>query len=121
MRGPLDRLRGEQRGQASVEIALLAPLLLVVGLALAQVLAARAAGELADHAAAAGAMALLQERDPLVAARAAVPDWPRRRMSVRVDGRRVRVRLRPRVLVPGLGDALQTTAEADAGPRGERS
>ena len=85
-------------------------------LAAAQLLAAGAAGELADHAAEAAAVALLQGADPKAAARDAVPGWSRERMSVRVDGRRVRVRLRPPSPIPALADLLEASREADAGP-----
>ncbi len=106
-----------ESGQASVELVALAPLLLAVVLAVAQLLAAGAARELADHAAEAGAVALLQGTDPAQAARDAVPGWSRGRVDVRIDGRRVRVRLRPRALVPGLAGMLESTGEAHAGPR----
>ena len=72
-----------ERGQAAVEFALLAPLLVVVALAVAQLLAAGAASALAGHAAEAGAVALLQGGDPVTAARSALPGWSRRRVVVR--------------------------------------
>ena len=103
-------------GQASIEIAVLAPLLVVVVLAAAQLLAAGAAAALADHAAEAAAIALLQGADPTAAARAAVPGWSRRRIAVKVEGRRVRVRLRPPAPISALGGLLQASREADAGP-----
>ncbi len=103
-------------GQASVELVALAPLLVIVVLAAAQVLAAGAARELADHAAEAGAVALLQGTDAKAAARDAVPGWSRGRLAVRVDGRRVRVRLRPRAFLPTLGGMLEASGDADAGP-----
>lgn len=103
-------------GQASVELVALAPFVVVAVLAAAQLLAAGAARELADHAAEAGAVALLQDADPRRAAREAVPGWSRGRLHVRVDARRVRVRLRPRTFLPGLATLLETTGEADAGP-----
>ena len=109
-------MTGRESGQASVELVALAPLLVLVALAAAQLLAAGAASELADHAAGAAAFALLQGGDPAVAARDAVPGWSRRDMSVRVDGRRVTVRLRPPSLVPGLARTLEATGVADAGP-----
>jgi hypothetical protein len=112
--------RNRESGQASVELVVLAPLLVVVAFAAAQVLAAGAAAELADHAAEAGAVALLQDRDAAAAAREAVPGWSRRRMSVRVIGRRVRVLLRPVSPLPGLADLLEARGEADAGPREPR-
>lgn len=109
--------RGSTRcGQASVELVVLAPLLVAVVLAVAQLLAAGAASELAVHASQAGATALLQGEDPKAAARDAVPRWSRKRMDVTVRGRSVRVRLRPPSPIPGMGDMLAVTRQADAGP-----
>jgi hypothetical protein len=112
--------RRRESGQASVELVVLAPLLVVVAFAAAQVLAAGAAAELADHAAEAGAVALLQDRDAAAAARESVPGWSRKRMSVRVIGRRVRVVLRPVSPLHGLASLLEARGEADAGPREPR-
>jgi hypothetical protein len=106
-----------ESGQASIELVAVAPLLLAVVLAMAQLLAAGAAHELADHAAEAGAIALLQHTDPAAAAREAVPGWSRGRVDVRVEDRRVRVRLRPRSFLPRLAELLEATGEAHAGPR----
>ena len=64
-------------GQASIELLALAPLLLIVAFAAAQVLAALACREYAAHGAHAGAVALLQGGDPVQAARAALPGWSR--------------------------------------------
>jgi hypothetical protein len=105
-----------QSGQASIELVALAPLMIVIVVAIAQLLAAGAAHELADHAAEAGAIALLQGADPAAAARDAVPGWSHGRLDVSVDGRRVRVRLRPRALLPALAEMLEATGAADAGP-----
>jgi len=110
------RANASQCGQASVELVVLAPLLVAVVLAVAQLLAAGAASELAVHASQAGATALLQGEDPKAAARAAVPRWSRKRMNVAVHGRSVRVRLRPPSPIPGLGDLLTASGRADAGP-----
>ena len=104
-------------GQASVELVALAPMLLAAVLAVSQLLAAGAAQELADHAAEAGAVALLQRTDAAAAARDAVPGWSRGRVDVRVQDRHVRVRVRPRSFLPGLAQLLEATGEADAGPR----
>jgi nitrogen fixation protein FixH len=109
------RARGE-RGQASVELVAFLPLVVAVVLAVAQLLAGGAARELAGHAAEAGAVALLQGADAEAAAREAVPGWSRGRLRVRVEERRVQVRLRPRAFVPGLAGLLETTGAADAGP-----
>jgi len=105
-----------QAGQASVELVALGPLLVIVVLAAAQLLAAGAAGELADHAAEAAAIAILQGADPAAAARGAVPGWSRGRMSVSVAGRRVHVRIRPRAPISALARMLEAHATADAGP-----
>jgi hypothetical protein len=104
------------RGQASVEVVALLPLLVGVALAVVALLAAGQARELAGHAAAAGAIAVLQGGDVEQAARDAAPSLPASRMRVQVVGRRVRVRVRPR---PPLGigaSLLEATAVADAGP-----
>ena len=105
-----------ESGQATIELVALLPLLVVVGLAAAQLLAAGAARELAGNAAEAGAAAMLQGGDPGDAARAALPGWSRDRAVLRVDGRRVHVRLGPRTVLPGLASRLTATAVADAGP-----
>jgi len=113
---PVHRALRRDCGQASVELVALAPMLLAAVLAVAQLLAAGAARELADHAAEAGAVALLQDADPALAARDAVPGWSRGRVDVSVKERRVRVRLRPRSFLPALGELLEATGEAHAGP-----
>jgi hypothetical protein len=107
---------GAERGQAAVELVALLPLLAAVALGALQALAAGAAFELAGHAAHSGAVALAEGRDGAAAARAAVPGWSRGRIAVTVRGSRVRVRLTPPALVPGLGSRLAATATADAGP-----
>lgn len=110
------RLRGEH-GQSAVETVFVLPLLVAVALAIGHVLAAGLAHELAGHAAEAGAIATLQGGDPAEAARRAVPEWARERLSVKVDDRRVRVRLEPLAAIPGVADRLASTAVADAGAR----
>lgn len=107
--------RGEG-GQAIVEVVALAPLIAALALGILQALSAGVAAELADHAAESGAIALAQGRDGAAAARAAVPGWTRGGLRVEVRGSRVRVRLVPPSLVPGLGERLASTATADAGP-----
>lgn len=113
----MGRRFAREAGQASIELVVVAPLVLAAVLALAQLLAAGAARELADHAAEAGAIAVLQGTDPAGAARDAVPGWSRGRVDVRVQDRRVRVRLRPRSFLPKLAEMLEATGEAHAGPR----
>jgi hypothetical protein len=115
------RARKSELGQAAVEMVAMLPLLATVGLAIGHVLAAEASRELAGHAAQAAATAVGRGDDAAGAARAALPEWSHDRVDVRVDGRRVRVRLEPPAVVPALGDALATTARADAGPPAENS
>jgi hypothetical protein len=105
------------RGQAAVELVGMLPLLAVAGVAVLQLLAAGAAHEYAGHAAEAGAIALADGRDAKEAARDALPGWSRRRLDVRIDGRRVGVRLRPPSAIRSVGDLLAAEATADAGPR----
>jgi hypothetical protein len=105
-----------ERGQASVEVVGMLPLLALAGMAVLQLLAAGAAQEYAGHAAEAGAIALGQGHDARDAARDAIPGWSRRRLTVGVDGRRVSVRLRPPAILHAVGDLLAAEATADAGP-----
>jgi hypothetical protein len=107
-------------GQASVELVGLLPLLVGVAFGAMQLLAAGAAHEVADAAAEAGAVALLQRRDPREAARASLPGWSRARASVAVSGRRVRVRVVPRGPIAALTRPLAADATADAGPEAAR-
>lgn len=105
------------RGQAGVELVALLPLLVLAALLVGQLLAAGRCRELAGHAATAGATALLQDADPVAAARRAVPGWSRSRLRVTVRGRRVVVALRPPGILPGVAGLLWTRVHADAGPR----
>ena len=103
-------------GQASVEVVALLPLLALVAAAVLQLLAAGVAAELADHAAEAGAVAILQQREPRAAVRDALPGWSRDRVAVAVRGREVEVRVRPPALTRALAEILAAKASADAGP-----
>src|SRR3954451_13487473 len=102
------------RGQSSVEVVAMLPLVAILAFAVLQVLAAGLAAELADHAAEAGAVAVLEGADPHKAARKAIPDWSGAHVDVSIHGKQVRVRVRPPALVPGVGDLLASTAEAKA-------
>ena len=103
-----------EHGQATVELAALLPLLAVIALTGYALLAGLAAGEQAGVAAEAGAIALLQDRDPTAAARDALPSSARRSATVQVEGRRVTVAIRPRV--PLVARFPHTRVSADAGP-----
>jgi hypothetical protein len=108
------------RGQASIELLGLLPLVGLVALVAMTLIASHAAGEQAGEAAEAGALVLLQggADDPREAARDALGDAARKRATVTVSGRTVRVRVEPGLAlpIPGLADRLAATAEADAGP-----
>ena len=104
-----------ERGQSTVELVALLPLLVVIGLACAQVLMAGAARELAGNAAEAGAIATLQGRDPEAAARDAIPGWTGSRIEVEVRGGSVLVEVEPASLVPPLARLLVARAKAHAG------
>jgi hypothetical protein len=104
-----------ERGQAAIETVCVLPLMIAVALAIGHVLAAGLAHELAGHAAEAGAIAALRGGDAQEAVAAALPEWARERVDVEVRARRVRVRLEPPAVVPGVADRLATTATADAG------
>lgn len=82
-------------GQSTVEVVGLLPVLLAVGLAVFSLLSAGRAEEAAGGAAEAGAVAMLQGREPAAAVRAALHGWPAERTQVRVAGRRVTVRVTP--------------------------
>lgn len=108
--------RASAGGQASVELVALVPLVVAVALGILQALAAGRAAELAGHAAQSAAVAIAQGRDGDAGARGALPGWAKRRVRVEVRGTRVRVRVEPPSLIPGLGERLTATATADAGP-----
>lgn len=107
---------GRESGQAAVELVGILPLLAGAILAVAQLLAAGVAHELAGHAAEAAAVALGRNEDPSISARRALPGWSHARVSVSVAGRTVRVRLRPAAVFPGTASLLSSVATADAGP-----
>lgn len=104
-----------ERGQSSVELVGLLPLLLAAGLGVFSLLGAGAATEAAGGAAEAGAIALVQGRDAEAAARAALEGWPRPDTRIRVRGRRVSVRVEPHGPLEVLDEQLAATASADAG------
>lgn len=105
-----------ERGQASVELVAVIPLLIAAVLAVVHVLAAGAASESAAAAAEAGAAAMLQDTDPAAAARQALSPSQTTRATIRVAGRHVTVAVRPRTPIGPLADLLTATSTADAGP-----
>jgi Flp pilus assembly protein TadG len=105
-----------ERGQGSVEFVGLLPLVLVVALGMAQMLAVGYSSVLAGNAAEAGALALAGGGDPSAAARSAIPGWSRARARVSVRGGSVRVRVQPPTLVHFLTGELEVAAEAAVEP-----
>jgi len=105
-------MRTGERGQGSIELVAVLPLVLVVALAAAQVLAVGYSSVLAGNAAEAGALALASGGDGREATRAALPGWSRARARVSTSGGEVRVELRPPALLRALADELKVTAEA---------
>ena len=108
------RAPSSSAGQATVELVALLPVLLIVVLAAAALLAGHGAAEQAGHAAQAGAMAMLQGGDPRESARRALPAGVRGRAAIEIHGRRVTVRVRPRM--PVVARAMTAEVTADAGP-----
>jgi hypothetical protein len=104
-------------GQSTVEVVGMLPVLVIVAFAALQILAAGLAAELADHAAEAGAVAILEGTDPHDAAKHAIPGWSGAHVDVAVHGKTVRVRVRPPAVVRSVGNLLASTAEAKAAPR----
>ena len=104
---------GSDRGQASVEFLAVLPVVLVIALAAAQLLAVGYSSVLAGNAAEAGALALAGGGDPRAAARAAVPGWSLARARVTVEGGEVSVRLRPPTLLRSLTGELEVSAQAE--------
>jgi hypothetical protein len=105
-------MRPGERGQASLELLAALPLVLLIALAVAQVMAVGYASVLAGNAAEAGALALAGGGDARAAARAALPGWSRARGQVSVKGGEVTVHLRPPALLPVLSKRLELRAHA---------
>jgi hypothetical protein len=99
-------------GQAAIEVLGALPVLLAVGLAVAQLLALGYAAVLAGSAAEAGALALAARADAEASVRNALPGWTRSGASVRVGSGRVTVRLRPPSLMSALSRRLEVASTA---------
>ena len=112
----LETRTAAEAGQATVELVALMPLLLVVALTAAALLAGHAATEHAGQAAQAGAMALIHGTDPRAAARDALPATVRSRATIEIDGRQVTVRVRPHLPIPPLAATMTAEQTAHAGP-----
>ena len=107
MRRPL----GES-GQAAVELLGALPVLFVLGLAVAQLLAVGYAAVLAGNAAEAGALALAAHADAEQSVRKALPGWSRAGAHVRVNGGRITVRVRPPSFIDAVARRLEVASTA---------
>lgn len=105
-----------QSGQATVEAVAGIGALMLAGLLCFQLLAAGYTATIADGAAAAGAVALIQGKPVEPAVREALPGWARNRVSVSRTGMVVKVRLRPPALFSSMSEALSVSAEAGGKP-----
>jgi hypothetical protein len=105
-----------ERGQSTVELVALLPLLVTMMFALLTFVAAGRAHEEAGEAAAAGARALLNDQDPSAAACTALGRGSGCRRGVSVRGRSVTVTVRPRGPFARLNRELSATETAQAGP-----
>jgi len=103
-------------GQATVEAVAGIAALMLAGLLCFQLLAAGYTATIADGAAEAGAIALIQGRPVEPAVRRALPGWARNRVSVSRVGMMVRVRLRPPSLFESMSDKLAVSSEAGGKP-----
>lgn len=106
---------GDRAGQATVELLAIVPLLMLVSLLGFCLLAAGRARELAAHAAAAGAMAVLQDGEPDDAARAALPRSSADIARIHVRGGTVTVTVRPRLPLPVIDRLVTVTQSSHAG------
>ena len=104
--------RARENGQAALELLAALPALLLLGLAVAQLLAVGYAAVLAGNAAEAGALALAARADAEASVRNALPGWSRAGASVRVAGGRVTVRLRPPSLMAAVARKLEVASTA---------
>jgi hypothetical protein len=104
------------RGQATVELAVAAVALMIAALALFEVLAAGRMSAIADGAAEAAAIAAVNGRDPADAARAAAPGWARSRVRVRDRGGRVTVTLTAPPVLSAVRRPVTATAQAAVRP-----
>jgi hypothetical protein len=101
-----------ERGQAAVELLGALPVLVLLGLAVAQLLAVGYATVLAGNAAEAGALALAARADAEASVQNALPGWSRAGASVRVAGGKVTVELRPPSLMEAIARKLEVTSTA---------
>ena len=111
--------RRAEAGQASVELVAAALALVIGGLAAFQVLEAGHAASVADNAAEAAALALVNGGDPEAAARSAAPPWARRSMQVSRQDGHVTVTLRAPAALRLVDGHFEATGRAAVRRPGE--
>jgi hypothetical protein len=105
-----------ERGQATIELVAMVPVVLVVGLIAWQLALAGHAAWLSAHAARVAARAALVGRDPSAAARSAVPASMRRGLRVtRAREGGVHVSLQVPTLLPGRHPRARIAATSSLG------
>jgi hypothetical protein len=105
-----------ERGQATVELLVAIPLLLIGGAIALQLLLVGYALTLADGAAEAGALALAAGRPGKSAVEESLPSWAEDRAEISVHGGEVTVRLAPPSLLAAVADHLAVTSDSFARP-----
>ena len=106
------RAGAREEGQAIVELLGALPVVLLVGLVLAQALAVGYAAVLAGTAAEAGALAAATGGDPRHGVRESLPGWTRAGARVSEANGAVRVDLRPPSLLRAVAERLEVHADA---------
>ena len=105
-----------ERGQATIELVAMVPVVLLVGLVAWQLALAGHAAWLSAHAARVAARASLVGRDPDAAARSALPASMRRGLSVeRARSGGVRVSIRVPLLLRGWRSPVRIAAQSSLG------
>jgi hypothetical protein len=105
-----------ERGQATVELVVALPAMLLAAMVALQLLATGYAMTLADGAAEAGALALASGGSAADAARAAVPGWAEDDVAVEIEGGKVSVWLQPPSPLAALSERLTVSSSAAARP-----
>ena len=112
VRASRSRIAAGERGQASVEFLALLPAAVLLALAGWQLALAGQAAWLSGNAARSAARAQAVGRDPVGAARSALPSYLRPGLAVRADGRRVAVKVAVPFVVRRWRTPLEVRASA---------
>lgn len=104
--------RGDEAGQASLEVLAGVPLLIAAALLCLQMMAVGFSASVVDGAVEAGALAAASGRPGESAALAALPDWARERAEVESRGGWITVRLHPPAVLEALSRALEVRSSA---------